>query len=176
MCVSMISTTSVSAWVVCGMVGLLVSVLDLGLQVAVHEIDLLKPPQALANLLRADLADALDALELTAGRGEHHVEGTELPDHVVDDGLGQAGDPAENPVAARRYREVERVELAVVPEQLAEPPEVEQVLVREARERLHDRGEAVFGLGYVVADERRPVGRDAREHLLELHLDQTPLG
>src|SRR4051812_14633372 len=99
MTVSMISTASGSAWVVCGMMGLLlVGFRDLGLEVAVDEIDLLKPAQALANLLRANLADTLDVLELTAGRGEHHVERAELAHDVLDDGLGKAGNPAEDPV------------------------------------------------------------------------------
>src|SRR5215218_3449353 len=123
----MISRVSGSACVVCGMVGLLGRFLDLGLQVAVHEIDLLQPSQALANLLRADLADSVDVLELAARGGQHHVEGAELAHHVLHDCLGEAGYPAEYPVATRGHREVEGVELAVVSEQLAEAPEVEKI-------------------------------------------------
>src|SRR6478672_2008292 len=90
----------------------------LGLQVAVHEVDLLQPAKALADVLRPDLSDPLDRLELRVGRGEHLVQTAELLDDLLDDELRQAGDAPEDPVAAGRHRIVERVELAVVPHEL----------------------------------------------------------
>src|SRR5256885_9986735 len=98
---------------------MLAAAIGSGLEVAVDEVDLLQPPQALANLLRADLPDALDALELTAGGGEHHVEGAELVDDVLNDRLRKAWNPAEDTVATRGDREVERVQLPVVAEELS---------------------------------------------------------
>src|SRR6476646_9014594 len=101
------------------------------LQVAVHEVDLLQPAQALADVLRSDLADPLDRLQVGVGRGEQLIESAELADDLRHDHLGQARDATEHAVTARRDGIVERVQLAVVPEQLGETPEVEQVLVCE---------------------------------------------
>src|SRR5882757_5691736 len=94
------------------------------LQVAVHEVDLLQPAQALADVLRPDLADTLDRLQVGVGRGQQLVETAELANDLRHDHLRQPRDAAEHAVTARRDRIVERVELAVVPEQLGEPPEV----------------------------------------------------
>src|SRR4051795_13012790 len=71
------------------------------LQVAVDQVDLLQAAQALADVLRADLAHALDGLELGVGRGEHLVEAAELVDDLLDHQLGQARDPPQDAVAAR---------------------------------------------------------------------------
>src|SRR5919107_1100324 len=79
------------------------------LQVAVHEVDLLQPPKALADVLRADLPHALDRFELGVGGGEDLVQPAELADDVADHQLGEPGDAAEDPVAARGDGEVERV-------------------------------------------------------------------
>ena len=107
--------------------------LDSRLQVTVHEVDLLQPAKALADVLRADLAHALDRLELGVAGGEQLVEAAELADDLRDDQLRQPRDAAEDAVAARRDGVVERVQLAVVAEQLGEAAEVEQVLVGEPR-------------------------------------------
>src|SRR5436189_3225675 len=88
----------------------------LGLQVSVHEVDLLQPAKALADVLRADLTDALDGLQLRVGGGQHLVQAPELADDLSDDQPGQAGDAPEDPVAPGRHWIVERVELAVVAE------------------------------------------------------------
>src|SRR5437764_682269 len=95
------------------------------LQVAVHEVDLLKPAQALADVLRTDLSYSLDRLELRVARGEQLVQAAELDDDLGDDKFGQPRDAAQHPVAARRDRVVERVELAVVAQQLGQAAEVE---------------------------------------------------
>src|SRR3954468_9417025 len=112
-----------------------------GLQVAVDQVDLLQAAQALADVLRADLAGALDRLELRVGGGEHLVQAAELGDDLLDDELRQARDAAQDPVAAGRDGEVERVDLAVVAEQLGEPAEVQEVLVRQAADLIERAGE-----------------------------------
>src|SRR3954454_13455191 len=107
--------------------------LSLGLQVTVHEVDLLKPAKALADVLRTDLAHALHGLELRVRRGEDLVQPAELADYVLHHQAREPRDAAQDPESAGGDRIVERVDLAVVAEQLGEPPEVEQVLVGEAR-------------------------------------------
>src|SRR5688572_26482275 len=95
------------------------------LQVAVHEVDLLQTAKALADVLRPDLSDSLDRLQLGVGRGQDLVEPAELANDVLHHQLREPGDAAEDAVAAGRDGIVERVDLAVVAEQLGEPPEVE---------------------------------------------------
>src|SRR4051812_20314529 len=103
--------------------------LALGLQVTVHEIDLLKPAKALADVLRTDLPHALDGLELGVRRGEDLVQPAELAHDVLHHEAREPRDAAEDAESAGRDGVVERVDLAVVAEQLRQPPEVEQVLV-----------------------------------------------
>src|SRR6185312_14629160 len=146
------------------------------LQVAVHEVELLQPAQALADVLGADLAHALDRLELRVGRRQQLVEAAELGDDLGDDELRKPWDPAEHPVAPRGDRVIERVELAVVAEQLGEPTEVEQVLVGQAADLVESGREGLIGVvADVVADERRLLGCGPDHRLLELHLDQPAL-
>src|SRR5215213_6162733 len=110
------------------------------LQVAVHEVDLLQPAKALADVLRADLPHALDRLQLGVGGGEKLVEAAELADDVLHHELRQARDAPEDPEAAWRDGEVERVDLAVVAEQLGEAAEVQEVLVGEAGDAVERDG------------------------------------
>src|ERR1700761_3745919 len=98
------------------------------LQVPVHEVELLQPAQALADVLRPDLAHALDPLQLGVARGEQLVEAAELGDDLRYDELRESRDAPQHAVAARGDGVVERVELAVVAEQLGETSEIEQVL------------------------------------------------
>src|SRR5918997_4626875 len=84
-----------------------------GLQVTVHEVDLLQPAKALADVLRTDLTHALDGLQLGVRRGEDLVEPAELADDVLDDQARQPRDAPEDAEAARRHGVVERVDLAV---------------------------------------------------------------
>src|SRR5919199_6469860 len=72
------------------------------LEIAVDQVDLLEPPEAFADVLRPDLADALDAFELGVGGREDLVEPAEDADDVLHHEARQPGDPAEDPVAARR--------------------------------------------------------------------------
>src|ERR671936_1377005 len=145
MCSSSVASRSSTscASVTSGMVILLrgVGTAVLGLQVAIHEVDLLQPAQALADVLGTDLADALNRFELGIRRGEHLVEPAEFLHYLLDHQLGEPRDAAEDPVAARRHRIVQGVELAVVAEKLGEPTEVEQVLVGQAADLLERRGE-----------------------------------
>src|SRR5215212_7125076 len=99
------------------------------LQVAIHDVDLLQAAKALADVLRADLPHALDRLQLRVGRGEDLVQPAELADDVLHHEPREARDAPQDPEAARLDGEVESVDLAVVAEQLREPPEVEQILV-----------------------------------------------
>src|SRR5919112_4187219 len=78
-----------------------------GLQVAIDQVDLLQAAQALADVLRSDLADALDRLELGVGGGEHLVEAAELAHDLLNHELRQPRDAAQDPVAAGRHRIVE---------------------------------------------------------------------
>src|SRR3954471_11590541 len=150
--------------------------LSLGLQVTVHEIDLLKPAKALADVLRTNLAHALDGLELRVRGGEDLVEPAELAHDVLHDEAWQARNATEDAEAAGGDGIVERVDLAVVAEQLGEPPEVEQVLVGQARDAVERDGEGVVHrVGDVVVQERGLVGGDADHGLLELHLDEPAL-
>src|SRR5687767_5384336 len=95
------------------------------LQVTVHEVDLLKTAKALADVLRPDLTNAVDRLQLGVGRGKDLVQPAELADDVLHHQLRKPGDAAQDAVAAGRDGIVERVDLAVVAEQLCQPPEVQ---------------------------------------------------
>src|SRR3954453_11652260 len=131
------------------------------LQIAIHEVDLLQPAKALADVLRADLSDALDRLQLRVGGGEDLVQSAELADDVLDHELGEPWNAAEDAVAAGRDGKVEGVDLAVVAEQLGEAAEVEQVLVRQARDPVERLGEGVVDrVGEVVVQQRGLVAGD----------------
>src|SRR6478752_8480140 len=103
-----------------------------GLQVAIHEVDLLQTAKALADVLRPDLTDAFDRLQLGVGRGQDLVEPAELANDVLHHQLREPGNPAEDAVATGRDGIVQGVDLAVVAEQLGETAEVQQVLVRKS--------------------------------------------
>ena len=79
-----------------------------------------------------------------------------------DDQLGQARDPPQHAVAARRDGVVERVELAVVAEQLGEAAEVEQVLVGEPADLLERGREALVGVARTGSRARAPPSRRRR--------------
>src|ERR1700690_2876350 len=65
------------------------------LQVAIHEVDLLQPPKALADVLRTDLSHALHVLELDIARSEQLVEAAKGMHDGGDDELRQAGNTTE---------------------------------------------------------------------------------
>src|SRR4051795_4244931 len=109
------------------------------LQVAVHEIDLLKPAKALADVLRPDLAYTLDRLQFGVGRGEHLVQSAEVAHDVRDHDAREPRDAPEDAVSPRRDRVIERVQLSVVAQDLGKAAEVEQVLVRQSAD-LVERG------------------------------------
>src|SRR5271155_67254 len=48
------------------------------LQVAIHEVDLLQPAQALADVLRPDLPHALDRLQIGVAGGQQLIQPAEL--------------------------------------------------------------------------------------------------
>ena len=50
------------------------------MQVPVHEVDLLLTAKTLADVLRPDLADSVDGLQLAATDGEQLLESSELTD------------------------------------------------------------------------------------------------
>src|SRR5215208_69371 len=97
--------------------------LSLGLQVTVHEVDLLQPAKALADVLRADLSHSLDGLQLRVRRGKDLVEAAELADDVLHHKARKPRNAAQDAEAAGRDGIVQSVDLAVVAEQLGEPPE-----------------------------------------------------
>src|SRR5947209_14853268 len=97
----------------------------LRLQVTINQVDLLLAAKALADVLRPDLADAVDGLQLAVSGGEHLLEAPERVNDPLHDELGQTRDAAQNAESARRDGVVEGVELAVVAEELGQPPKVE---------------------------------------------------
>src|SRR5437588_3915704 len=126
-------SSSCFSWIACGMA---VSSLSSagkagtasGLQVTIHEVDLLQPAKALADVLRTDLPHSRHGLELRVRRGEQLVEAPELVDDLRHHEPRQPRDAAQDPVAARGDRIVKRVDLAVEAQQLGHAPEVDQVL------------------------------------------------
>src|ERR671922_330401 len=84
----------------------------LRLQIAVHEVDLLQPAKALADVLRADLSYAVHRFELGIGRGKDLVQPVELAHDVLDHQLRQPRDAAEDAVAPGSNGTMEGVELA----------------------------------------------------------------
>src|SRR5215210_4284447 len=104
-----------------------------GLQITVHEVDLLQAAKALADVLRTHVAHALHGFQLRVGDGEYLVQPAELADNRLHHHLRQAWDSPEDAVAARRGGMVEGVQLPVVAEKLGQAAEVEQVLVRQSR-------------------------------------------
>src|SRR3954453_4592190 len=62
------------------------------LQVPIDEIDLLKPPEALSDVLRADLPHAPDQFELGIGGGEKLDDPAEFADDVLHHELREARD------------------------------------------------------------------------------------
>src|SRR5579875_3071017 len=91
---------------------------ELGLQIAVDEVDLLLAAEALADVLGADLPHPLDRLQLAIGGGKQLLQPSELRDDPLDHHLRQTRDAAQNPDSAGGDRIVEAVELAVIAEQL----------------------------------------------------------
>src|SRR5277367_41910 len=69
---------------------------DSSLDVAVHEVDLLKPAQTLADVLRPYLPHSLDGLELGVGPSQQLIEATELAHDLVDHELRQPRDAPED--------------------------------------------------------------------------------
>src|ERR1700744_1614732 len=65
---------------------------DSGLQIAVHEVDLLQATKALADVLRAYLPPSLDPLQLRVVGREKLLEAAELPHDLAHDQLRQARD------------------------------------------------------------------------------------
>src|SRR5215208_8470049 len=118
--------------------------------------------KAPAGLLRAYIADALDCFQLRVVRGEDLLESAELGDDPLDQQLGKTRNAPENPVASRLNRMIERVDLAVVPQQFGQPAEVQQVLMGKSCERVEDKRKAVLGVvDHVVVDERDALRCDA---------------
>src|SRR6185437_14999200 len=92
----------------------------LQVQVAVHEVLLLEPAQALADLAGAHSSDALDLFELGLGGPHERLEAVEVLDDVRDHDLRQTRDLREDAVAARRDRIVDRRDAARVAQHLGE--------------------------------------------------------
>src|SRR5271165_5873317 len=67
---------------------------DSSLYVAIHQVDLLQPSQALADVLGPDLPHSLDRLERGVRGGQQLFQAAELAHYLGDDELGQSGDAA----------------------------------------------------------------------------------
>ena len=59
-----------------------------GLQIAVHEVDLLETAKALADVLRTDLANALHRLQLWVGRSEDLVQSAKVVALLIAEWVG----------------------------------------------------------------------------------------
>src|ERR671917_1277206 len=73
----------------------------LGLQVSIHEVYLLQPAKALADVLRPYLPHALDRFQLGVGRGNHLLQPSEFADDLLHDQSRQARYASEDAIAAR---------------------------------------------------------------------------
>src|SRR5690242_20201658 len=116
------------------------------LQVPVNQVDFLLATKALADVLRPDLADSVDGLQLAVGGGQQLFEPSELAHDPLHHQLGEAGDPPQDAESAGRRGIVEGVQLAVVAEQLRQAPEVEQVLIGQAHELVERLGKRLVGV------------------------------
>src|SRR5215208_7912871 len=106
----------------------------LQLEIAVDEVVLLEPPEALADLARAHGPHALDGLEL-ALRGAHdRFEAAHVRYDAVDHGFREARDVGEDAVATGRDAVVGGVDVVGITEQLRKYVEVEERLVRQRSE------------------------------------------
>src|SRR5215213_6711168 len=73
-----------------------------GLQIPIHEVDLLQAAKALADVLRAQVAYPLDPFQLRVGGGKDLVQSVELAHDRLNHHLRKAWDSPEDAVAARR--------------------------------------------------------------------------
>src|SRR5579864_681587 len=110
--------------------------LRLRLQIAINQVDLLLAAKALPDVLRSDLADSVDGLQLAIGGGEQLLQSPELVHDPLHHEFGQPGDAPQDAEPAWRYRVVEGVQFAVIAEQLGQPAKVEQVLVGQSDQVL----------------------------------------
>ena len=133
---------------------------------------LLKPPETLADLARADRADAVDRLELALGGPDDALETFELGDEPLDHVLGEPWDVREHPIAARRDRVVEGIRRGRKA-QHCEELELEQVLVRDLGEDVEALACALdAALGVVVVDDGGLVRWNLADELLSLAADR----
>src|SRR3954471_10629713 len=107
-----------------------------GLQIAIHEVDLLQAAKALATGLRPHVSPSLDGLQLWVAGRQDLVQAAELSDDRLDHKFRQPRNASEDAVPPWRDGMVERVQLSVVAQQLRQAPEVEEVLVRQAGQRV----------------------------------------
>src|SRR5438874_372574 len=148
---------------------------ELELQVAVDQVVLLQPAQALPDLACAHRPDALDRLELALRGARDRLEARQARDEALDDRVGQARNVREHAIAARRDTVVEWVDRRGITEH-GEQLELEQLVVRQARERFEALPRALgAAVGVVVVDERGLLVRDVGHELLELKPDQPAL-
>ena len=96
------------------------------MQVPVNQVDFLLAAKALADVLRPDLADTVDGLQLAIRCGEQILEAAELGDDPLNDQPGQAWYAPKDAEAAWRDGIVEGVQLSIVAEQFGKPTEVQR--------------------------------------------------
>src|SRR3954464_4087899 len=73
------------------------------LQVPLHEVLFLKPPQAFTDLTRTHGPDAADRLEIALRRADDRVEIAETAHDLFDDAFGQARNARQDPEASRGH-------------------------------------------------------------------------
>src|SRR5581483_12238531 len=72
------------------------------LQVPIHQVDLLLAAKALADVLRPDLADSVDGLQLAIGGGQQFLEPAELAHDPLHHQFGEPGNPSQDAEASGR--------------------------------------------------------------------------
>ena len=96
---------------------------QLQLEVAIDEIVLLQPPEALPDLAGPDGPHALHGLEIALGGADDRVEGLEVGHDPADHRFGDAGDVREDAISTRLDRRVDRARAPWVAEQLRQAVE-----------------------------------------------------
>src|SRR5919201_1753862 len=147
------------------------------LEIPVDEVVLLQAAEPLADLARADGADTGDRLEISLRRADDRLEVAEAGDDLLDQVPRQPGDVGQDPVAARRDRVVEWIDVARVAHQLGEPLRFEQLAVGQCVQPFErELGARAAAVGVVVVYDGGPFRGDLADELVQLHADEPRFG
>src|SRR4051812_21730932 len=102
------------------------------MQEPINEVDLLQAAESLTDLLRPGGIHAVDLFKVDVVGRHKSFEPVERAHQVRDGQLRKAGDATKRAVAAGAHALVKGVDLALETEQLGQPAEVQELLVRQA--------------------------------------------